>query len=333
MRVLCMGEVLLRYATPKGKRLQDLCFDVHVGGSESNVAVNLSCMGVSTQLFTKLSDHLLGEAVIRFLKTYGVDTTKIIRAPGRVGSYYLESGSGQRASQVIYDRDFSVMTTLQEDEIDLVKLFADVSLFVVSGITVALNPTLKKIVLKMLKYCKAQQIMVAYDVNYRAKLWDQETAGIALKEILPYVTILSAGELDAVSFLQLQSQQDSLAQRLLAYDQQITAMYPNIEYIVCTDREIISASVNHLTGYLYHRGKLLTSQTYCMDDIVDRVGGGDAFFAGILYGILQAVSLDKTLALGIGAACLKHTISGDVNPFTIEEIENFVVNQNQRIVR
>ena len=323
MRVLCLGETLLRYSTLKGHRISELDFQVHVGGSETNIAVSLAQYGFETSLLTQLPNHALGDAVISFLKRFDVDTSKIIRNDMRIGSYFLENGSGNRTSQVIYDRKYSAMTSFCIDDIDLEDIFAGIEVFVVSGITVALNETVRQAVLKMLEYCRGNNICVVYDSNYRAKMWTIEQAGQALKQILPYVDILSAGYLDAKNFLGLTSQKNEFEKQLADVYQQMKNMYPNLQYITSTKRDIISTSVNDLTGYLYD-GNLHVSKTYHIDDIVDRVGGGDAYLSGLLYGLLNQKDIDYSLEFGCCASVLKHTIHGDANTFSIQEIESFM---------
>ena len=333
MKILCMGETLLRYSTHKGQRFESLNFDLHIGGSETNIAVNLSQLGEDVSLFTKLPDNPLGKAVIKFLKGNNVDTAPIILDQGRMGVYYLEIGSGNRSSSVIYDRANSSMTTLKEEEIDIPQLFKDIDLFLVSGITAALNSNLKNIVLKLVKYCHNHHITVAYDVNYRGKLWSIEECGKALKEILPYVDLLSAGTLDATNFLHYSTQKEGIEESLEDYYLQMTAHYPNLKLIVSTKREIISSSVNDLTGYAYNGDQFYISPTYHIDDIVDRVGGGDAFMAGILYGYIHQFDLSHMVNFGCSASVLKHSIEGDVNQVTVEEIESFLNNGVGRISR
>ena len=262
-----MGETLLRYSTQKGHRISELDFQVHVGGSETNIAVSLAQFGFETTLLTKLPHHALGDAVISFLKRFGVDTTKIIRNDMRIGSYFLENGSGNRSSQVIYDRQYSAMTSFSLNDIKLEELFLDVDVFVVSGITAALNQSVREAIIEMLRYCRGNKITVVYDSNYRAKMWSIEEAGAALKEILPYVD------------------------------------------------------------------KLYVSKTYHIDDIVDRVGGGDAYLSGLLYGLLNGKDLKYSLEFGCCASVLKHTIHGDANTFSVEEIENFMESGTSRINR
>lgn len=332
MKVLCMGETLLRYSTNKGERFRDLNFNVHVGGSETNIAVNLAQYGLDVSLLTKLPNHAIGDAVISFLRSFGVNTNPIIRNDMRMGSYFLEGGSGNRTSQVIYDRKYSAMTSFTLDDVCLDELFKEVDVFVVSGITPAVGPKVKEAVIEMLKYCKAHNITVAYDNNYRAKMWSIEDAGKAFKEILPYVDILSAGYLDANGFLGLDSVEETFEARLEDLYSQIKSLYPNIKYMTCTRRQIESTSVNDLTGYLY-TDHLYVSKTYHIDDIVDRVGGGDAYIAGLLYGVLTQKNPEYCVEFAACASVLKHTVHGDANLFSVAEIENFMKSGVSRINR
>jgi len=332
MKILCMGETLLRYSTNKGERFRDLNFNVHVGGSETNIAVNLAQYGLDVSLLTKLPTHAIGDAIIAFLRQFGVNTSPIVRNDMRVGSYFLEAGSGNRTSQVIYDRKHSAMTSFTLDDVNLETLFEGIDVFIVSGITPAINPTIKDAVIEMLKYCKEHKITVAYDNNYRAKMWSVEEAGKAFKEILPYVDILSAGYLDANGFLGLDSVEETFEARLADLYGQIKALYPNIKYMTCTRRQIHSTSVNDLTGYLY-TDKLYTSKTYHIDDIVDRVGGGDAYIAGLLYGVLTGKNEAYSVEFASCASVLKHTVHGDANLFSVAEIENYMNSGVSRINR
>lgn len=332
MKILCMGETLLRYSTPKGYRIPQLQFQVHVGGCETNMAVNLAQLGMDCSVLTKLPDNAIGDGVISFLRQYGVDTSRIIRNNMRMGTYYLETGSGNRASSVIYDRAFSAMTSFTLNDINPDELFENIDVFVVSGITVALTHQLQDAVVEMVKYCQDHGIMVVYDSNYRAKLWSVEEAGSAMKRILPYVDVFSEGYLGAQSFLQLSSEKDTYEEKLNDVYDQMKRLYPNLKYIASTKREIISTTVNRLTGYLYD-GTLHVSDTYQIDDIVDRVGGGDAFFSGILYGILTGMDMEETVSFGTCSSVLKHTVYGDANAFNAGEILAFMANGTSRINR
>ena len=333
MKILCMGETLLRYSTQKGHRFADLDFAVHIGGSETNIAVSLAQFGFDTKMLTKLPDNAIGDAVIAFMRKFGVDTSPILRNNMRMGAYFLESGSGNRTSQVIYDRAFSAMTSFTLEDVELDKLFNGIDVFVVSGITAALNENLKNAVVEMLKYCKEHSITIIYDNNYRAKLWTVEQAGAAFKEILPFVDILSAGYLDAQNFLGLKSYSDDFEVMLDDLYRQMKEMYPNLKYITSTRRQIVSTSVNDLTAYLYTDNKLLVSKTYHIDDIVDRVGGGDAYISGLIYGLLSEKAPEEALEFACCASVLKHTVHGDANLFSIKEIETFMNSGVSRINR
>lgn len=332
MKILCLGETLLRYSTKKGHKLSELDFVVHIGGSETNIATSMALFGFDTKLITKLPNHDLGDSVLSFLKSFGVDTRDILRCDKRMGSYFLEIGSGNRTSKVIYDRENSAMTSFSLEDINIEKIFEGIDVFVVSGITVALNKSVENAVLGMMKYCRDNNISIVYDSNYRAKMWSVEEAAIAFKKILPYVDILSAGYLDAVNFLGLNSDKEDFEEKLSDLYSQIKEIYPNLKYITCTKRKIISSTVNKLKGYLYV-DKLYTSKEYYVDDIIDRVGGGDAYLSGILYGILNKKDIDYILNFGCCSSVLKHTISGDVNRFTIEEIDNYMNQGVERIQR
>lgn len=332
MRVLCMGETLLRYSTCKGHRMSELDFKVHVGGSETNIAVNLSQLGFDTTLLTKLPSHALGDAVISFLKTYDVNTSYILRNHMRIGSYYLETGSGNRCSQVIYDRGHSAMTSFCLDDIDIDNVFKDIDVFVVSGITVALNQEVLEAVITMMKYCREHHICVVYDSNYRAKMWSIEEASKAIKQILPYVDILSAGYLDAQNFLGLTSSCETFEERLADLYKQMKELYPRLQYITSTKRDIVSTSVNDLTGYLYS-DQLYVSKTYHIDDIVDRVGGGDAFISGLIYGLCHDLDLQYSLEFACCSSVLKHSVHGDANQFSAQEIKDFCDKGTSQIQR
>lgn len=328
-----MGETLLRYSTDKGRRMQDLTFHVHVGGSETNIAVSLANFDFQSQLFSKISDNDLGNGIMQFLHRYQVDTSHVIRSNKRVGNYYLEQGSGNRTSKVLYDRANSAMTSLSKKEVSIAEICNDIDVFIVSGITVALSKEIEEIVIEIMKYCKKHNIIVVYDVNYRAKLWSQQEAGKALRNILPYVDVLSAGHLDAKYLLEIETNKTEFREILLDNYCCMKKEYPNLKYIVSTKRDIISTSVNELQGCIYDGERLITSSIYKIDDIVDRVGAGDAFMSGIVYGLMHKKDISYTVDFACCASVLKHTIHGDASSFTVDEVEEFMHNGTARIQR
>ena len=333
MRCLCMGEVLLRYSTAKGVRIQDLSFQTHVGGSETNIAVSLVNFGHESFLFSKVSDNALGDGILQFLRSHQVDTQYIVRSKGRVGCYYLEVGSGNRASKVLYDRADSAMTSMQKDTFDVATICKDKDVFIVSGITMALGKQVQELIIDIMKYCQKHGILVVYDSNYRANLWSQKEAGDAMRSVLPYVSILSAGLLDGQYLLSMQTKKTTFVDQLTDIYGQIQKQYPNIRHMVSTQREIMSASVNRLTGYHYCDDTLVCSKTYTIDDIMDRVGAGDAFISGCIHALLQNKDSAFVIDFGCSASVLKHSIIGDVNTVSEAEVLAYMENAYAPIQR
>lgn len=319
MNILCIGEVLLRHSTKPGELLEDLNYETCIGGCETNIAVNLAALGHYTSLFSKIPDHKLGNSVLKYLRSHEVDTSKILSSVGRLGAYFVETGASNRNTSVVYDRAYSTMTTLNEKDFQVEKLLLDVDCVVVSGITLSFNATIRDTIMKILKYCKQKEITVCYDNNYRAKLWSIEDAGKAFKEVLPYVNVLSAGLLDAENFLNITSDNNIYEEQLFDVYQEITKQYPNILYITSTKREIKQVSHNKLQGYLFD-GKLHVSYNYSIHDIVDRIGGGDAYFAAIIDGILIKEKSEEIVQFATCASVLKHSVWGDANRFSRSEI-------------
>ncbi|WP_462413037.1 PfkB family carbohydrate kinase [Neobacillus sp. Marseille-QA0830] len=335
-KVVTFGEILLRLSTNVGERLtQARQINMLYGGAEANVSVSLSLFGHDVYYVSKVPNNSLGTAVENHLKSYGVHTDYLLKGGDRLGTYYVESGVGPRSAQVTYDRKYSSVSQLTVAELDWDEIFKDASLFHVSGITAALAPGMREVVLVSLQKAKELGVMTSFDFNYRAKLWSQQEAGEAIKAYLPYVDICSCGELDAIYLLGMERADESLSReaKLDYYYQKITAQYPNIRYISSTFRGVISASTNTLQGNFYKEGVLYQSKEFQIDHIVDRVGGGDAFAAGILHGILEGAAPDELITFATAASVLKHTVHGDCNIFTPEEIRTFANSAPGKIVR
>lgn len=334
-KIVTLGEIMLRLSVNSGERLfQADQLTMHYGGAEANVAVSLSNFGHDVYYVSKIPENPLGIAVERQLKSYGVHTDYLIKGGERLGAYYLETGVGQRNSQVTYDRKYSSFSNLKQDEIDFDEVFSGVELFHVTGITPALSQNLKELTLLALKKAKEHGVLTSFDFNYRAKLWSQQEASDTIKELLPYVDICSCGELDAVYILGIEpgdyiSKEDNLRY----YYTKISEMYPNIKYLSSTFRNIISASTNTLQGNFFTQGELYQSEIFQIDHIVDRVGGGDAFAAGILHGILNSTQPEKLITFATAASALKHTVHGDCNVFSVDEVVTFANNGPGKIVR
>jgi 2-dehydro-3-deoxygluconokinase len=335
-KIVTLGEMMLRLSTTSGERLfQADELTMQYGGAEANVGVSLARFGHEVYFVSKVPNNPLGKGVERHLKSHGVHTNYLVKGGERLGTYYLETGVGPRSAQVTYDRKYSSFSGLTLEEVDFENIFNGASLFHISGITPALSPSLKELTYTALKKAKELGVMTSFDFNYRAKLWSQKDAGETIKPLLPFIDICSCGELDAIYLLGLEVADNGLEkdQKLILYYEKIQEMYPNIKYLSSTFRNVISASTNTLQGNLYFEGKLYQSRVHHIDHIVDRVGGGDAYAAGILNGVLEQNSPQQIVAFATAASALKHTVHGDCNIFSKEEIHTFVETEPGKIVR
>jgi 2-dehydro-3-deoxygluconokinase len=335
-KIVTLGEIMLRLSTTTGVRLfQTDQVTMQYGGAEANVGVSLARFGHEVYFVSKIPNNPLGKAVERHLKSHGVHIDYLVNGGERLGTYYVETGVGPRSAQVTYDRKYSSFSGLTLEEVDFEQVFDGASLFHISGITPALSPSLKELTYTALKKAKDLGVMTSFDFNYRAKLWSQKEAGETMKPILPYMDICFCGELDAIYLLNLEEADNGLEkeQKLIHYYEKIQEMYPNIKYFSSTFRNVISASTNTLQGNLYVEGKLFQSRVHHIDHIVDRVGGGDAFAAGILDGILKEETPHQIVSFATAASALKHTVHGDCNIFSKEEIHTFAETEPGKIVR
>lgn len=334
MRVAGFGEILLRLSTNKGMMISNSNnFNINYGGGEANVLISLFKFGINTRSITKVSNDDIGQAIIYYLKSKGVETTFISKGYQRTGIYFLEVGSGNRASKVIYDRANSAFSKMKLGELNIKEALKDVDVFHFSGITLALSEELRNITMEILKHCKENDILVSYDSNYRAKLWSLEEASRATLEILPYVNILSAGILDAENILKMSCEYEDKYKKLEYYYGEITEKYPDIKHIFSSFREMKSVSINTLQCNYYTKKKLHLSKVHVIDDIIDRVGGGDALTAGMLYCILENQSPEYTVEFATCSSVLKHSIHGDANLVSIEEVEGLMNNGIGKIER
>ncbi|KLE14173.1 sugar kinase [Clostridium sp. C8] len=325
MKVAGSGEILLRLATKKGVLISNSNeFNVNYGGGEANVLISLANFKVDTRLITKISSDSLGEAMLIYLKSKNVDTRFISRENKRTPIYFLEAGSGNRSSKVIYDRLDSAFSYISEDDFSIEEALKDVDIFHFSGITLAIAEKTRKLTFKILEYCRENNILVSYDSNYRAKMWSLEEASQVTEKVLPYVNIFSGGILDAENILNMECNLEDKYEKLKYYYDEISKKYPNIKHIFSSFRDIKSSSVNTLQCNYYTNKTLFSSSIQTIDDIVDRVGGGDALTAGVIYGILNKKTPEYICEFAVSASVLKHTIYGDANLVSIEEVENLV---------
>lgn len=334
MKVAGFGEIMLRLSTDVGKMiLQSDRFNVNYGGGEANVLISLSHFGIDTKMITSVSNDDIGKSILRYLRSYDIDTEFVTLSDHRTGIYYLQVGSGIRSSKVIYDRDNSAFCNMKVGDIDIAKALEDVDVFHFSGITLALSNDLRELLMQMLAYCKEHNIMVSYDSNYRAKLWSLEEAREATLKLLPYVDILSAGILDAENILLMNCELEDNHEKLKYYYDEITKTYPNIKHIFSSHRDIESSSVNKLQCNYYTDGILYLSNKINIDSIVDRVGGGDALSAGIIYSIINNKDPKYVCEFATCASALKHSILGDANLVELSDVERLMYEGVGKIAR
>lgn len=330
-KVVTLGEIMLRLSTQAGIRVaQTQQFEAHYGGGEANVAISLANYGHQVNFASKVPENALGEAVKKHLQRYGVDTEFLLKGGPRLGTYYMEAGIGERSAKVTYDRKGSSFAEMLALEWDLEKLFQDVDIFHISGITPALSEVWQELTIDLIKIAKSYGCKISFDINYRGNLWTQLEAGTVIRKILPFVDYCSAGKLDAIHFLGSIETQDK---SLVEYYQEMTEKFPSIEVIYSTKRQVKSASENTLVGTIWSASGYYESQVHDIAPIVDRVGGGDAFSAGVLHGILTDQTMQETIDFATAASALKHTIHGDCNQFSEREVQEFLAAGSGKIIR
>ena len=330
-KIVTLGEIMLRLSTEVGQRIPCAhSFQAHYGGGEANVAVSLANFGHQVAHATKVPENLLGTAVIQQLRSTGVDTSAVLVGGSRLGTYFLESGVGGRAAKVIYDRAGSSFAEICKNEWPE-NLLKDAAILHLSGITAALTSQWCDLLIELMELAHQQGCKVSFDVNYRGNLWSQKAAGAALDRLLPHVDYCSAGKLDAIHLLGIEESSAS-EEELSVYYQAMQKKYPSIKLFYSTKRVVHSASSHELTGTLWQEG-YYESVTHTLEPIVDRVGGGDAFSAGILHGILTEKNPQDLIEFATAAAALKHTVLGDANQFTAQEVETYLANRSGAIHR
>jgi 2-dehydro-3-deoxygluconokinase len=332
-KIVTLGEIMARFSTDTGIRIPLAeSLNIHYGGGEANVAISLANFGHEVAFASKVPENGLGEGVRKHLNRFGVSTKYLLTGGPRLGTYYLESGVGERAASVIYDRAGSSFAQVTANEWQEQDIFKGVDIFHVSGITPALSVKWCELVVELVKEAKAAGCKISFDVNYRGLLWTQQEAGAMLQQVLPYVDYLSAGKLDALFLLGV-SEYPGGDHELEYYYQAINDLFPNISVIYSTKRRVLSASTNDLTGTMWKDGQLFVSQTHHIDPIVDRVGGGDAFSGGLLHGLVSNHSSQEIINFATAASALKHTVQGDCNQFSASEVERFLANGSGKIIR
>lgn len=326
MKTVCFGELMLRLA-PEGytRFVQANTLGATFGGGEANVAVSLSNFGLDASYVTKLPKNEIGQAAVNSLRAFGVDTTEIVRGGPRVGIYFLEKGASQRPSKVIYDRAGSSIATASAEDFDWKRILTGADWFHFTGITPALGDNVAKITLEAVRTAKEMGLTVSCDLNYRKNLWSKEKAGRVMAELMPYVDLCIANEEDAGDVFDIHADATDITSGSLSHEgyisvaRQLTERF-GFKRVAITLRESISASDNNWAAMLYCNGDAIFSKKYPIH-IVDRVGGGDSFGAGLIFGIKTGMSDGQALEFAVAASCLKHTVEGDYNQVSVDEVQ------------
>lgn len=326
-KVITLGEIMMRLQPSGYKRfMQAKSFDVEFGGGEANVAVSLAQYGEDVAFVTKLPGSVIGDMCIKELKGWGVDTSLIVRGGERMGIYFCEKGCSQRSSNVIYDRAGSAIAKIGKDDFDVNKILDGAQWLHWTGITPAISDAMAEQTEKILKLAKQKGVTVSCDLNYRKKLWSKQKANEVMTRLLRYVDVLISNEEDSKDVFGISAKDTDINTGVISAEgyreigRQLIEKFPNVKYVAFTLRESISASRNGWSGLLMDGKNTYTSKKY-MIDIVDRVGGGDSFGAGLIYGFLHALSPKETIEFAVAASCLKHSVEGDFNIASVEEVK------------
>ena len=325
-KIVCLGEIMMRLC-PRGylRFIQAREFEVTYSGGEANVAVSLSQYGMNASYVTKVPKHEIGQSAVNDLKRFGVDTSGIVRGGARLGTYYVEKGASQRGSKVIYDRAHSAISEAKQDEFDWDSLLADADWFHFTGITPALSDSAAAICMDAVKAAKKLGIKVSCDINYRKNLWSREKANKVMSELMPYVDVCISNEEDADDVFNIKAEGSDVEKGELSregYTQVAEKLMKqfNFSKVAITLRSSISASDNVWSGMLYDGKQSYFAPEYKVH-IVDRVGGGDSFGAGLIYSQLSGFDDQKSVNFAVAASCLKHSIEGDFNLVSVQEVE------------
>lgn len=329
-KVVTMGEIMLRLSTPNNEKfIQADEFDVCYGGGEANVAVSLANYGHDAEFVTKVPQNPIGECAVAALRKYNVETKHIARGGERLGIYFLETGAAMRASNVVYDRAHSSISTAVPADFDFDEIFEGADWFHFTGITPAVSDMAAELTEAALKAAKAKGITVSVDLNFRKKLWSSEKAQKIMTNLMQYVDVCIGNEEDAEKVLGFKPGNTDVTSgelELAGYKdifEQMVAKF-NFKYVISSLRESFSASDNGWSACIYSRDtkEFYHSRKYRISPIVDRVGGGDSFAGGVICGFVDGKNFKDALEFGVAASALKHTIPGDFNLVSRADVEN-----------
>ena len=327
MSILTVGEIMLRLQPYGYKRFaQADAYEAVYGGGEANVAVSLAQFGEDVAFFTKLPANAIADKCIGELRRYGVDTKKIVRGGERMGIYFCEKGCSQRPSNVIYDRAHSAISEIEPEDVDADKLLDGVEWLHWTGITPAISDKTAKVLAIILKAAKERNVTVSCDLNFRKKLWSKEKANKVMSELVKTVDVLISNEEDCKDVFGIEADDSNISggkiskEGYAALGAKVLAKFPALKGVAFTLRESYSASRNGWSAIYVTREAVYASKHYDID-IIDRVGGGDSFGAGLIYGLKNNMGEQAALEFAVAASCLKHTVEGDFNVASVAEVK------------
>ena len=331
MKYLTFGEIMLRLRAPGHERFfQSNMMEATFGGGEANVAVSLANYGEDAAYLTVLPENALGDECVKELRRFGVDTKRILRGKGRMGIYFLEAGANQLPSKVVYDRADSAIALAKPGDIDWDKAFEGIGWFHITGITPAISESAMELSLESVKEAKKRGVTVSCDLNYRKNLWKYgKKAGEVMRELANYVDVAVANEEDVQKSLEITTdvnvESGELSrEKYKELGDKVLAAYPNMKMIAITLRESHSADWNGWAACLNDRESFCVSKKYEIRDIIDRVGGGDSFAGGLIYGLNHYEDKQSALEFAVAASCLKHSVIGDFNRVSASDVEKLM---------
>lgn len=322
-KILTIGEILMRLTTPNNSRfLQTSQYETCFGGAEANVALSLCNFGLDAAHITALPNNDIGKSCLHYMKSFGLDCSNFFFEEGRMGLYFLENGAMQRASKIIYDRFNSVFSNYDFSSLDFDAILKDITWLHYTGITPAISQNAADFTLKIVTAAHQKGITISGDINYRRNLWQYgKTPLEIMPKLIEKTSLVIGGSEDFKNSLGILEPDFETACKLMM------EKYPNIKKVANTNREVRGSAHNILSGLLFDGKKILTTKSYEMEGIVDRIGGGDAFMAGLIYGLLHKNNADA-VEFGVAASVLKHSILGDANSCTVDEVEQLVREEN-----
>lgn len=322
--VVLFGEALLRLSPKNHLRFDQAdSYDLVYAGSELNVAASLARFGLSTQFVTRIPDNAIADSLLHYIHSHQVGTRHVQRGGERLGVYFIEMGAGQRSSQVVYDRKFSAMANLDPDSFDWDKILDGASWFHWSGITPGISQSAADACLRAVQKAKEKGIRVSTDFNYRKNLWNYGVKpGVVMAPMIEATDLAIIGSYACQQYFDISPSPDEDESASLAG--QIQTLFPGLQHIAVTNREAVSATEFKWSASLFSRNDRYDSKVYQIREVVDRIGAGDSFAAGLIYGFAQAMSQQKTIEFATAASCLKHTIFGDVNLVSVQEVEDLM---------